>query len=224
MAEPLYTSDLSDLSDLPASPTERAPSIALVTAAAALLGAVLQMCAAETWEDGADGADAEPVVKFEDLVRLGTRVSYTMAEMRRGARSDDEDDGEDQGGEEAGLSILAMRGGSTAEPETTDMRALLVVLAAYAGYEESPLFGCLASVVCRRLLLGIHNKDGKHYGLVSDAHRYMRGARGSSFGLRNPLNSIRAVVVAGGDSDVADRLVLDAKAMARLVREVVPHP
>ena len=207
---------------LPASPTERAPSIAIVTAACALLGAVLQMCA----EGDGDEQD-EPVVEFRKLVDLGTRVSNRVTEMQRQAKVEDDEDDEDAGGEDAGLSVIAMRGDSMSDPVKTDLRALLVVLAAYIGYDESPLFGCIASVVCRRLLLSLNEKESMHYGLVSDTHRYMRGARNNNgaIGLRNPLRAI-IDAIADGDAEIkssVSKLTVDAKAMARLVREGVPR-
>ena len=209
----------------------RAPSIAPIVAASALLGAVLQMCAEGNSSAAAAAAGAagipqedeldEPVVEFKKLVDLGTRVWYRVPDMLSKAQEAHDEDDEDAGGEDAGLSILAMRGASD-DPFKTDLRALAAVLAAYGAYgsgKRGPLFGCLASTVCRRLLLSLNNKEEKKYDLVSAAHRYMRGARSNSR-VWNPLDAI--IKELDGDPDVT-RLVVDAQAMAKLVHNVVPH-
>ena len=224
----------------------RAPSISVVVAASALLGAVLQMCAEGNAGAGAAGAGAipqedeldEPVVEFTKLVELGTRVWHRVPDMLSKAQDAYDEDDEDAGGEEAGLSILAMRGASD-NPVRTDLCALAAVVAAYGAYgagdgrDRGPLFGCLASTVCRRLLLSLNDREDKHFGLVSDAHRYMRGARSSSR-VFSPLDAIsKAVEEMDGNQSAASspgnskqdvgRLIVDAQAMAKLVHEVVPH-
>jgi hypothetical protein len=213
----------------------RAPSISVVVAASALLGAVLQMCA--EGNAGAAGAipqEDEPVVEFTKLVELGTRVWHRVPDMLSKAQDAYDEDDEDAGGEEAGLSILAMRGASD-NPVRTDLCALAAVVAAYGAYgsdgrDRGPLFGCLASTVCRRLLLSLNDREDKHFGLVSEAHRYMRGAR-SSARVFSPLDSISKAVeeIDGNQSSLGNskqdvgRLIVDAQAMAKLVHEVVPH-
>ena len=221
----------------------RAPSISVVVAASALLGAVLQMCAEGNASAGAAGAGAipqedeldEPVVEFTKLVELGTRVWHRVPDMLSKAQDAYDEDDEDAGGEEAGLSILAMRGASD-NPVRTDLCALAAVVAAYGAYgsdgrDRGPLFGCLASTVCRRLLLSLNDREDKHFGVVSDAHRYMRGAR-SSARVFSPLDSISKAVeeIDGNQSSFGSpakldvgRLIIDAQAMAKLVHEVVPH-
>jgi hypothetical protein len=206
-----------------------------IVACAALLAAVLQVAAAEESSD-------EPVVEFKHLLRATRVVATDIGRYSRVSESeqlsgyDDGPDGPDGpagpegGADPSGLNHRALRGpDSTTDPGVCEMRALILVVAAHEEYRD-PLFGCIAYVVCRRLLIKISAREGNgEIAHVDDAYDRLRGVHARSGGPIGALTGLKRAFARLVDAEVGgaelvrdlEKLILDVHGIAKTVGNVL---